>query len=72
VNALRQALLGETWLLPSGVAVLLVSCGLVLKPLLGDAWPHAGGPVLVGGALLLLVAAVRRGAGERGSRRSPG
>ncbi len=61
MTALRKLLFGETWLLPGGIALLLVVCGLVLKPLLGDAWDDVGAVVLVVGVLSLLVAAVRRG-----------
>jgi hypothetical protein len=62
VNAVRQLLLGETWILPGGLALLLLASGLLLNPLLGDTWEDAGGAVLVVGVLGLLVAAVRRSA----------
>jgi hypothetical protein len=60
VNGLRKLLFGETWFLPGGVAVVLLSCGLVVKPLLGDAWHDYGAVVLVVGVLALLVASIRR------------
>jgi len=61
VTALRKLLFGETWLLPGGIAALLLTSGLVLKPLLGDAWEDAGGALLLAGVLGLLVVSVRRG-----------
>ena len=61
MTALRKLLFGETWLLPGGIAALLLTSGLVLKPLLGDAWEDAGGALLLAGVLSLLVVAVRRG-----------
>lgn len=61
LRALRKLLLGETWVLPAGVAVVLLVLGLAVRPLLGDAWPRAGAPLLLAGVLAVLVAAVRRG-----------
>jgi hypothetical protein len=61
VNALRKLLLGETWALPLGVAVVLAA-GLALDAGFGDDawWRHAGGFVLLAGVILALSASLRR------------
>ena len=59
IAQLRKLLLGETWTLPSGVALTLLA-GLGLEAA-GPAWWHsAGGFVLLAGALATLAAALRR------------
>jgi membrane protein YdbS with pleckstrin-like domain len=51
MRALRKLILGETWVLPLGVALTLAA-GLVLDAVAGDdAWWHRGG----GFVLLVLV-----------------
>jgi hypothetical protein len=60
VKALRKLILGETWLLPGGVAVLMLGSGLILKPLLDSSWRDAGGPILAAGVVALLLASVHR------------
>ncbi|MDQ8046469.1 MAG: hypothetical protein AAGC46_02275 [Solirubrobacteraceae bacterium] len=59
----RKLLFGETWLLPIGVAVLVGGGGLVLRPLDHGAWHDLGVVFLLVGAVVLVVAAVERGAG---------
>ena len=59
---LKRLVLGETWLLPLGVGGVVVAVVLVVRPLLGDAWHHAGGFVLLGGMAAVLVVSVVRGA----------
>jgi type IV secretory pathway VirB2 component (pilin) len=61
VNALRKLVLGETWSLPLGVAVVLV-VGLVLDAIFGTHswWRSAGGFVLLAGVLLALSASLPR------------
>jgi hypothetical protein len=61
MKAFKKLLLGETWLLPLGVVAIAAIAGLAVKPALGDAWRHAGGFVLAGALLVLLLVAVRRG-----------
>jgi hypothetical protein len=65
LRTLRKLILGETWTLPLGVAATLLLAGLVVKPLLGDAWRHAGGFILLAGILVVLVASVAASAGRR-------
>jgi hypothetical protein len=65
LRTLKKLLLGETWLLPLGVAVVVVACGLVLRPLTHGAWNHFGGFVLIAGVLAILVASVASSARRR-------
>lgn len=66
LRTLRLLILGETWLLPAGVAVvLLAAAGLrVLEPRL---WRSFGGVVLLAGVAAVLALSVRRSA-ERKQR----
>jgi hypothetical protein len=57
---LRKLLLGETWVLPIGVAVLL-GAALLVRAAAPDAWDAIGGFLLLGGVLGLLAVAVSRG-----------
>jgi hypothetical protein len=61
VKALRKLLLGETWALPLGVAVVLVA-GIVLDLAFGgtDWWRRDGGFLLLAGVLVALTGALRR------------
>jgi hypothetical protein len=61
VNALRKLVLGETWSLPAGVALVLV-IGLALRYGFGDDrwWRHAGGFVLLAGVLVALSVSLPR------------
>jgi hypothetical protein len=58
MKALRKLILGETWLLPLGLAAVVLVTAFVIKPLLGDGWEEAGGFVLLAGVcgVLLLTA----------------
>ena len=60
LRALRKLLLGETWLLPLGVAAIVAFADLVLRPLAPSAWSHLGGFALLAAVVVLLVAAVAR------------
>jgi hypothetical protein len=61
LRTLKKLVLGETWLLPLGLAAVLLVSAFVVRPLLGsDAWSDVGGFVLLAGVLVVLVAAVRR------------
>lgn len=62
LRVLKKLLLGETWLLPFGVAAAVI-LSLALRALLGDAWNHAGGFIVlaaVTAALMLSVVASAR------------
>lgn len=65
LRTLRKLLLGETWTLPVGIAVLLLAGGLVLRPLDRGLWHDAGGVVLVLVVVGLLVRAIALGARPR-------
>jgi hypothetical protein len=58
MNALRKLILGETWFLPLGIAVVVLLAAFVVKPLLGDAWEDAGGFVLLAGVIAVLLLSV--------------
>jgi hypothetical protein len=61
LRALKKVVLGDTWVLPIGVAVVLLVAGLVVRPLLPDAtWSAIGGFVLLGGVVAVLAVSVRR------------
>jgi hypothetical protein len=59
LHELRKLVLGETWVLPLGVAVLLTAA-LALRALTPDLWEDAGGFFLLAGVLGLLALAVGR------------
>jgi hypothetical protein len=59
LRELRKLVLGETWLLPLGVAAL-VGCALVLRAAAPDLWEDAGGFLLLAGVVTLLALAVGR------------
>lgn len=56
MRTLRKLLFGETRVLPASVAVVLVA-GLVLRH--GGWWEHAGGFVLLAGAVAALSLSLR-------------
>lgn len=57
MNALRTLILGETWALPIGVALLaLLSIAADQAGL--DWWPDAAGPLLLAGATVLVLVSV--------------
>ena len=61
MKALRKLIFGETWLLPAGIALMLLVAGLVLKPLMGASWADYGAAILLIWVVGLLVIALRRG-----------
>jgi hypothetical protein len=66
VNLLQQArnaVFGETWALPVGVALLL-GAAVAIKLAAPDLWQDLGGPLLLVGASVVLVALVERGRGD--------
>jgi hypothetical protein len=61
---LRKLVLGETWVVPIGVAIA-VGGGAALRELAPGAWDAAGGALLVAAAGAVLVVAVGRASGAR-------
>jgi hypothetical protein len=59
VRTLRALVLGETWWLPCGVAVVL-AVGLLGRALVPGPWADAGAFVLLAAVVALLVSSVRR------------
>jgi hypothetical protein len=61
MRTVRKLVLGETWILPIGVAVAVGSCA-VLSAVAGDAawWREGGGFVLLALVLVALLVAVGR------------
>jgi len=68
LRTLRKLVLGETWLLPAGLAVVIVAAALVVRPALAGGWRHAGGFALLAGAIAVLVLSVAAGAPPRSPR----
>jgi len=62
LRTVKRVLLGETWVLPAGLAVVVGATALVAKPLLEGAWHRDGGFVLLAGVAAVLVVGVARGA----------
>ena len=60
IAQLRKLVLGETWTLPIGVAITLVA-GLLLDGAGPGWWQHAGGFVLLGGAIVTLAVSLHAG-----------
>ena len=58
IGSLRKLVLGETWTLPLGVGVTLL-VALALDAAGPGWWDRAGGFVVLGGALLTLLASLR-------------
>jgi hypothetical protein len=69
MQTLRKLVLGETWVLPIGVA-LAVGGAAVLRSLAGDHgwWREGGGFVLLGLVVAALLVAARRPASPRARR----
>jgi hypothetical protein len=61
---MRKLLFGETWELPVGLAVA-IGVALLARELLGDAWEHVGGFVLLAGVVVALVVSVAANARDR-------
>ena len=58
LRTLKQLLLGETWLLPLGIAAVVATAALLVRPVAAGAWRHGGGFVLLAGVLAVLLASV--------------
>jgi hypothetical protein len=65
LRALKKLVLGETWLLPLGVAAVILAAEFLSRRVRPDAWAHAGGFLLLAGVLAVLVASVARTARRR-------
>jgi hypothetical protein len=59
LRELRSLVLGDTWTVPLGVAVV-VGAGAVVHALAPEFWRDAGGALLLAGVAGVLVAAVGR------------
>jgi hypothetical protein len=66
MRTLKKLVLGETWWLPLGIAVVLAVGGLALRPLVPTLWHDAGGFLLLAGVLGVLLSSVARTATRRG------
>jgi len=64
LRAIRKLVLGETWLLPIGVAAVAVGA-VVLAASFPEAWERLGGFAIAAAVVVLLVVAVARGARPR-------
>jgi hypothetical protein len=64
LRTIKKLLLGETWILPAGIATVLAAGGL-LRSLAAGAWPHLGGAVLLTGVVFVLLSSVTRTARRR-------
>jgi hypothetical protein len=60
LRTLKKLLLGETWFLPIGIALVVAAGGLLVRPLDHGVWRHVGGFVLLAGVLAVLLASVWR------------
>ena len=65
LRTLKKLLLGETWILPIGLAIILAGGGLLLRSFADSDWPHLGGFLLLAGVLVVLLASVNRSARKR-------
>jgi hypothetical protein len=61
LRTLKKLLLGETWILPIGLAAAF-AVAATMRSLAPAAWSHLGGLTLAGAVLLVLYAAVARSA----------
>jgi hypothetical protein len=65
LRTLKKLILGETWILPIGLAITLSAVGLLLRSVADGEWPHLGGFLLLAGVLAVLLASVNRSARKR-------
>jgi hypothetical protein len=61
LRTIKKLLLGETWLLPAGIAAVFTAAALV-RAVFHASWAHMGGFVLLAGILIVLLASVARDA----------
>jgi len=65
LRALKKLVLGETWVLPLGVAAVVCLTALAVKPLAEGNWDRMGGFILLAGVVAVLLLSVARGARPR-------
>jgi membrane protein implicated in regulation of membrane protease activity len=63
--ALKKLVLGETWLLPVGLAAVVAGAGLLARPLAPHLWHRLGGFLILAGVLAVVLASVARAARSR-------
>jgi len=61
LRILTTLVLGDTWILPLGLAIMLIAAGL-LRPLAAHDWAHLGGFVMLAAVLLILLVSVNSSA----------
>lgn len=59
MKELRALILGETWTIPIGIAIVLL-VGFLLRAVAPDAWEDVGGFILLAGVIAVLGVALRR------------
>lgn len=65
LRTLKKLILGETWILPIGLAITIAAGGLLIRSLAESDWPHLGGFLLLAGVIVVLLASVNRSARKR-------
>ena len=65
LRALRKLILGETWLLPAGIAAVVAATAVLGRPLLAGGWERYGGFVVLAGVAGVLALSVAIGARPR-------
>jgi hypothetical protein len=65
LRTLRKLILGETWVLPLGIATVVLVAALVARPIMDHTWRHAGGFLLLAGVAFVLTLSVSVSAGRR-------
>jgi hypothetical protein len=65
LRTIKTLILGETWLLPLGIAIVITGTALIVRPLLADAWDRLGGVILLTGVIAVLLLSVAREAHRR-------
>jgi hypothetical protein len=59
LRTLKKLLFGETWLLPIGIAAVVI-VALIVRPLDRHVWSDVGGFVLLAGVVTVLLTCVNR------------
>jgi hypothetical protein len=62
LRTLKKLLVGETWFLPIGIAIL-IAAALLIRPLDRHLWTRVGGLILLTGVIAVLLTCVRRTTG---------
>jgi hypothetical protein len=64
LRTIKKLILGETWLLPLGIAIVIAGTALVVRPRIAH-WDRVGGFILLAGVIAVLLLSVARGARRR-------